>query len=72
MYVARGMLSYGMSGWKQLVAARDDARQHHIELIRERIAIYMRNDVELADEIARLRKMLRHLENVRPTFADSC
>ena len=60
-----------MSDWKSLIAARDDARRQHMQLIKERIAIYMRNRADFADGIDRLQEMLRTLEDVRPAFEDS-
>jgi hypothetical protein len=60
-----------MSDLKTLIAVRELVRQQHIELLRERIEIYMRNRVDFTDGIDRLQAMLRRLEDARPMFEDS-
>jgi len=59
-----------MTSRRELVAAKNRARRQHIELLTERLAIYLIDPVRFAEAIAVLRERIRSLEHDAQTFEE--
>ena len=60
-----------MNSRRQLVAAKNRARQQHIGLLIERLAIYKHDPVRFAEAIAAIEERLRALQEDLQAFEDS-
>ena len=60
-----------MKSRRKLVAAKNRARQQHIDLLNARLAIYRQDPVRFAEAIAVIEQRLRSLQEDQQEFADS-
>jgi hypothetical protein len=60
-----------MSSRHELVAAKNRARERHIELLSERLSIYLIDSVKFAESISSIRDRIRFLQDDPRTFEDS-
>ena len=65
------MLSQGMNSRHELVVAKNGAREHHLKLLNERLAIYMNDPERFAESIALIRERIRALQDKEQAFSDS-
>ena len=59
-----------MFSLSKVLTARDEARQGHIALLKERIEIFEAHPERFAEEVARLRRILWNLQRI-PEFEPS-
>ena len=60
-----------MTSRRELVAAKNAAREKHIEALTERLAILMENPERFIDSIAAVKERIRSLQGKPKTFSDS-
>ncbi len=65
------MLQRDMNSRRELVAAKNRAREQHIDLLKERLSIYQHDPVRFAEAIASIQERLRSLQEDLQAFEDS-